>query len=546
MTSARVAIVAHPQWLERWQAACVHRLQQAGVEIALVVRPPAGSASRHASSALWEAYLRYGGYPRSRRSAGLGTSLLDVSVLDWDASAARLDQYGLDVVLWLDLDQPPPPDLVQQVPLGVWAFGTADDREQLRFPPCFWSIEQGQPLTTFCLYQMSPDGTIGILRRAHLQTLGYSYGRNVDAALAIAVQWPAALLAGCRREETRALTLSLYHGRSSGPGTISTLIFLGRSLLDFVHVSALFLGTREQWNIGIVRRPIHSFLAGAPEPGDIHWLPRHKLEGFLADPFALEEGGDLTILAEQFVAREGKGRIVVLERGPDQDFSVRGVTLERGEHMAYPYVFRYDDAVYCVPDTGSAREAVLYRATAFPYRWERVATLLRDIAAYDATIFRHEDRWWLLCSVGGGPDSHLRTRESGAFSTLYAWYADDLVGPWTPHVCNPIKADVRSSRPAGTPFLHQGALYRPAQDCLAGYGRAVQLNRVMALTPTGFAEEPVVRLAPIPGGAYPDGWHTLSAAGPYTLLDGKRTQLSVAGTMRRFKRLAKTFSILSR
>ena len=87
---------------------------------------------------------------------------------------------------------------------------------------------------------------------------------------------------------------------------------------------------------------------------------------------------------------------------------------------------------------------------------------------------------------------------------------------------SPVKADLRGSRPAGPLFVADGQLIRPAQDCTTTYGAAVILQRVLRLTPTEFVEEPVARLAPDPRGPLPDGLHTLTAAGPVTLVDGKR------------------------
>src|SRR5213596_456309 len=56
------------------------------------------------------------------------------------------------------------------------------------------------------------------------------------------------------------------------------------------------------------------------------------------------------------------------------------------------------------------------------------------------------------------------------------------LGPWRPHPGNPVKVDVRSSRPAGGPFLFGGNLYRPAQDCSRTYGGGITINRVTHLS----------------------------------------------------------------
>ena len=64
---------------------------------------------------------------------------------------------------------------------------------------------------------------------------------------------------------------------------------------------------------------------------------------------------------------------------------------------------------------------------------------------------------------------------------LWAWHAPDPFGAWTAHVANPLKIDVTSSRPAGTPFVRDGVLYRPAQDGSHGYGAALSINQVVRL-----------------------------------------------------------------
>jgi hypothetical protein len=137
---------------------------------------------------------------------------------------------------------------------------------------------------------------------------------------------------------------------------------------------------------------------------------------------------------------------------------------------------------------------------------------MADFPAVDPTVFEHDGRWWMLCTH----------KEYGDNGELHAFYADDLLGPWSPHVGNPVKTDDSSSRPAGTPFTHEGRLYRPAQDCSSGYGLRVVLNEIVRLTPTEFDEHVVTTVAPDASGPYPDGLHTISTAGDWTVIDGKR------------------------
>jgi len=265
------------------------------------------------------------------------------------------------------------------------------------------------------------------------------------------------------------------------------------------------------WNIGLVREPIHAFL----EPNThrrVEWFPPPVSGTYLADPFGVEVGGTLHILCEEFDYRVGRGAICHLERSESGETSPPRRVLESPFHMSYPFLFEHRGGVYCVPETARGREVAVFQALERPGRWRKVATLLGGIAAIDNTVFEHGGLWWLMCTdATRGPDSHLMI-----------WHSNSPFGPWQPHHLNPVKTDLRSSRPGGTPFVHRGALYRPAQDCSRTYGARIVINRIVALSPREFEEESVAWVEPDRKGSYPDGLHTLSAVGPFTLVDGFR------------------------
>ena len=102
------------------------------------------------------------------------------------------------------------------------------------------------------------------------------------------------------------------------------------------------------------------------------------------------------------------------------------------------------------------------------------------------------------------------------------YYAREIFGPYTAHQANPVKTDIRSSRPAGTPFYHNGYLYRPAQDCSVTYGGSIIINKINKLSPHEFDESVVKIIEPFKDTIYNKGIHTIAYAGDYTLVDGKR------------------------
>jgi hypothetical protein len=263
-----------------------------------------------------------------------------------------------------------------------------------------------------------------------------------------------------------------------------------------------------EWNIGIVHAPISVFLKSDSIP-EICWLPRYSSGKFLADPFAVTRDGRTYVFCEEFDYLTRKGRIVAFELA-DTRCIEPSVAIELPIHMSYPYLVQHGGQVYCVPETHLAREISLYEPEEFPYQWKKASRLISNFNGVDATVFRHEDRWWLTCISPPGE------------GRLFVWHAPELFGPWTPHEANPVKTDISSSRPAGTPFVHDGNLYRPAQDCTRTPGGRIIINRLVNLTPTEFAEEPIRVIEPNLRGPYPSGLHTISAAGSITIVDGKR------------------------
>jgi hypothetical protein len=152
----------------------------------------------------------------------------------------------------------------------------------------------------------------------------------------------------------------------------------------------------------------------------------------------------------------------------------------------------------------------LYRAVSFPDKWESAGVLLPDIAAADATLALLGDLWWMFATIGGTSISKN--------DELHLFFAESPLGPWRPHQRNPVKSDVRSARPAGQVFLHEGHHYRPSQDCSTSYGHAIVLNRIEAIDSTHYREIEVARLSPawLPRLV---GTHTINATAGLTVID---------------------------
>jgi hypothetical protein len=272
----------------------------------------------------------------------------------------------------------------------------------------------------------------------------------------------------------------------------------------------------DQWNVGRIDRPISSFLS-ADAAASVQWLRSPRRSEYFADPFGAWREDRLTIFYEHFSYRSNRGTIAAIECAQNAGAHSAPTAVRIGPqpvvHLSYPYLIEAEDRLLCIPESYEAAEVGLYELERFPDRWVKVANLLEGSHVVDATLFRHEGMWWLA----GSEPTH-----KGASCELSLWYASAPTGPWRPHAGNPVKVDVRSARPGGTPFYEDGVLYRPAQDCTKTYGDRIMINRVVTLTTTAFCEVPAATVEPDPSGPYPAGLHTLSSAGNSTLIDAKR------------------------
>ena len=236
---------------------------------------------------------------------------------------------------------------------------------------------------------------------------------------------------------------------------------------------------------------------------------------FFADPFAATREGRTFVFVEELDHRVGKGFISAIEfdeRGPKGP--ARPVLEERW-HLSYPFLFEYDGSLWMIPESMGNRDVAIYRCIRFPDRWERFATLLSDTELSDATVTHHDGMYYLFGAAWDG---------AGGYSdTLAIYWATSPFGPWQPHAGNPVLIDRSTARPAGN-FVHRdGRLWRPAQDCAAGYGSALVLAEVTDLSPTSFRQ--VVRGTVRPGQFWSGRkLHTLNRCGRLELIDGNTIQ----------------------
>jgi O-antigen/teichoic acid export membrane protein len=360
------------------------------------------------------------------------------------------------------------------------------------------------------------DGGRHVLREGLLQ-IPTSLAAAVDSIRLETAHWPAqVLLDGLPASQPGAPSTAVPPDRQARaqPDPTASAGFAATTMLRINATGRRLLAAKRvmtqhsDWNVGIVERREEAFLDGW-DPAAVRWLPR-RAGRYTADPFGLERDGRLHVFLEDYDQRLRRAVISHVEVDAAGAVSEPRPVVEPGFHVSYPFLLTTGGETWMIPETADANELRLYRAVDFPHVWRLEATLLSGVPISDPTIIERDGRWWLFgTSRGRGVDHALRV-----------WHAPRLTDGWQLHRLDPVKIDARSARPAGTPFVVDGQLYRPAQDGSRRYGGGISINRVRTLTTQAFDEEVVTVLTPGAGSAYPDGLHTLSSAGSRTLVDG--------------------------
>lgn len=275
------------------------------------------------------------------------------------------------------------------------------------------------------------------------------------------------------------------------------------------------------WRIGIVRAPIEQVIARESIDGlETTWVTADESLCYVADPFGVWRDDELCVFMEYYDYRTHRGRIDAARYDSTLTLKDRRTVLREPWHLSYPIVFEAGGEFWMLPEAAKSGRSTLYRAVEFPWRWAPEPRFAFPAAAIDPTPVHTRDGWWLLFTPPG------RTKEMRR-SVLKLARAPNPFAPWQGVEAPPIHLGPDGGRMGGTPVRSGDGWLLPTQDARGGYGTGVLIQRLSdpahatALTPTG-----VTIRAPASQRPWDRGLHTLSAAGPFTLVDTKKASRS--------------------
>jgi len=541
-SALRFGVMCNRAALQRWQADALKELRDTGHSLVLLITDARSDVKTSRISGFlrrkWSVFLftflenRFFN-PAARQMTSLEKELAGVAKLSCKVTRRGFSEYfsGEDVTT---IESYKPDfilrfgfgiirgDILDAARYGVWSFHHDDELGYRGGPAGFWEIFSGDPVSGAIMQRLTNrlDGGI-ILKKGYLKTSMHSYRENLEQLLTVSASWPAQAAGELARNPQAVYPESLTKATVyKVPGNLQMCIFLLKLLRNRMrfHFTKLFLC--EDWNSGLVRRPLHEVALGPGliEDRQVAWLPQPGHGKYYADPSGFIADGGLHVLVEEFSYQTQKAVIsdfvlpaAISPALIEPAWKGTSGVLSNENHLSYPFIVESGGNVYCVPESYRSGCVALYRRDPASGQFTREKILLAGVEAVDPTLFFHDGLWWLFFTSRKYSNSHL-----------FIYHSSALAGEYMPHAANPVKTDVRSARPAGSPFVHNGQLYRPSQDCSVTYGGQVVVNRVLKLTVDEFAEERVNAVAPVAGSRYGRGLHTLSPVGEFTLIDGKR------------------------
>jgi hypothetical protein len=435
---------------------------------------------------------------------------------DDEAWRSRIGKLGLDVAVTLgSLDDDALQDLAWY---GAWRYSFGETQQAAPQLAALREVIGEQPVVASGIHIRR-----GIARRmacpSYSRTIPFSLARSHDRLFGKAGEFLERSLRHLHAEGDGWLERQQVPEKPLALATLGAtpalqgIATLGARVIKRTMESCFTVG---QWSL--------AFRFAAAEPWDGNLEGFHRLvppapDRFWADPFPIEVQGRHYIFFEELPFATGKGHISVVEVRPDGSASPPRRVLERDYHLSYPFLVEDAGELYMIPETAYNNTVEIYRCEEFPHRWRLERVLIDGVFCADATVHRSrgreapsmetDTRWWMFANLGN--------EEAGFDDELHLFSSDRLLGDWKPHGANPVKSDVRSSRPAGRLFARDGHLYRPGQICTPIYGSGVALHRVTQLSPERFTEDEERRIVP----RDPEilGMHTINRAGELSVTD---------------------------
>ncbi len=410
-----------------------------------------------------------------------------------ESDVRNIEKYKLDILIKFGFDGLQLDDLTVSE-YGTWLYYHGDDRIMKGGPPGFWEVVDNWSETGSALLAVGGEfSPKRVLFRSHFLTYPLSPARHRSYYFWATTPFLARQISLLQRlggkkyfQETEKINTALLREIKSytEPSNFLVIKSILKIIKRLIKEFSRRLFYKDRWFL------LYSFKQDVSDNlREFNKIMPPK-DRFWADPHLTQVDGKYYIFVEEFLYAKNKGHISVIEMDELGNWQVPVKVLEKDYHLSYPFIFKWDDKYYMVPESRENKTIDLYECVDFPYKWDFKQSVMENVSAVDTTIIHYDDKWWLFTAIA--------ENEAAAPNVeLFLFYSDDIFnGKWIAHPRNPIVSDVKCARPAGSLFVKDGKLFRPSQDCSHAYGYGFDLNEIEILSETEYSERKTVSIRP--------------------------------------------------
>ena len=234
-----------------------------------------------------------------------------------------------------------------------------------------------------------------------------------------------------------------------------------------------------------------------------------------ADPFIVNDEKDNYVFCELMDRKISRGLLGIGKLSVNGETKIT-ILADLGCHTSYPNIFTVNGEWFMIPETVDRKSIELYKAKAFPYTWEKVATILNGINAVDTTVFFMNEKMFLFIYDENGVNNKLSIGEL------------DLNTYTVKNIKKVMQYTSKVGRPGGNIVYKDGQMLRPTQYGVNHYGEALIFKNFQYNPENGeYHEEDVMEMRP--ADIMPEyiaknfnGLHTYNQVGKYEIIDVHR------------------------
>lgn len=233
---------------------------------------------------------------------------------------------------------------------------------------------------------------------------------------------------------------------------------------------------KEEWNIAIRSRkdciPLWKE-GGVKEPFKVL---RNTVRYWAADPFIIEEKGKDYLFFEMFDRFLGKGVIGCREIS-DGKIGKMKIVYKADKHLSFPFVFKYNNEFYMLPEYSEGKCLPLLKAIKFPDKWEVICSWMERKRVVDTALVEYNSNNYLFTQ-------ELKDGYSAGTLDIYTREKNN----WEKHEKSPVINSYSNSRLGGKVFKYGENLIRVSQDCKTEYGKKLHFNLISNLSKREYEE----------------------------------------------------------